>query len=688
MLNRIMDRTKRVASFIKRHELLFGIFFLAALAGICYLPFIARLGFYNDDWYLVYIKYAGSWERFISVFAEDRPARAYVVSAAFSLFGASPLLFSLSGYLLRLGSILSAWWILRMVWPERKKAVYWAVVFFAIYPGFLDQPNAIDYQSHLLSFFLAFLSIGLSIRAWFSHHLLPRILLVLGACLSGLLYPLLMEYYIGLEAFRFVLLGYLELLGNQKNWKNRLWGLLKTVWPYLILALAYLYWRINLFEGDRTTTDIQGMFASLRGNPLMLVWMLIYLLQDIITVLFGAWFVPAYSLLGVLRLRDFLVLFGLLFLGLGITWGFMSRVVGEPENENKKNLPGTDWIWIGLFVIVCALIPAVLGNRHVRFEGFGRFSLPASIGAAMALAGFITRYVRGNFRTILPLLLVSLAIATHTANTMKYVKNWEVVRDFWWQVSWRMPNIEPGTLLAADYARQPISEDYAIWGPANLMYYSDYIDNEQLLDVPLPAMTLNQQDIFKVLENQTTTRKRRATYSVMDPSRLLVLSQPSEDACVHALDGEQLLLSSQDRNEILLIGPYSNIAQIDVQAQPVQPPAEIFGAEPAHGWCYYYEQADLAAQRGDWEKVVQLGQAAEELELSPQDWMEWFPFVRAYAYLGQEDRVRALAPILTNDPNTRHQVCRILDADTAAMGQKYPQGQQLLLDTLCQNQDH
>jgi hypothetical protein len=41
-----------------------------------------------------------------------------------------------------------------------------------------------------------------------------------------------------------------------------------------------------------------------------------------------------------------------------------------------------------------------------------------------------------------------------------------------------------------------------------------------------------------------------------------------------------------------------------------RPPEHIYGEEIARGWCYYYEQADLARQVGDWERVTALGEAA------------------------------------------------------------------------------
>jgi hypothetical protein len=41
-----------------------------------------------------------------------------------------------------------------------------------------------------------------------------------------------------------------------------------------------------------------------------------------------------------------------------------------------------------------------------------------------------------------------------------------------------------------------------------------------------------------------------------------------------------------------------------------RPPAHIYGAEIAHGWCYYFEKADLARQSGDWETIVSLDEQA------------------------------------------------------------------------------
>jgi hypothetical protein len=64
-----------------------------------------------------------------------------------------------------------------------------------------------------------------------------------------------------------------------------------------------------------------------------------------------------------------------------------------------------------------------------------------------------------------------------------------------------------------------------------------------------------------------------------------------------------------------------------------RPPAAIFGPEPSHGWCYYYEQAGLARQLGDWPKVAALGDTAFTLSDYPNGPLERLPFIEGYAHM-------------------------------------------------------
>jgi hypothetical protein len=85
--------------------------------------------------------------------------------------------------------------------------------------------------------------------------------------------------------------------------------------------------------------------------------------------------------------------------------------------------------------------------------------------------------------------------------------------------------------------------------------------------------------------------------------------------------------------------PISNLDRIgrQIRGSPVE---TVFGGEPQHDWCYYYQKADLARQYKDWQEVARLGDEAQQLGFGPNNPQEWMPFIEGYAMAGQwEDAV-------------------------------------------------
>ena len=72
-------------------------------------------------------------------------------------------------------------------------------------------------------------------------------------------------------------------------------------------------------------------------------------------------------------------------------------------------------------------------------------------------------------------------------------------------------------------------------------------------------------------------------------------------------------------------------------------PESLFGTEPAHKWCYYFEKADLARQLGRWDEVVKLGNQAFDLDDSPNNPVERFVFIEGYAHAGNWARAVELS---------------------------------------------
>ncbi|MGW8250419.1 MAG: hypothetical protein ACWGO1_07230 [Anaerolineales bacterium] len=82
--------------------------------------------------------------------------------------------------------------------------------------------------------------------------------------------------------------------------------------------------------------------------------------------------------------------------------------------------------------------------------------------------------------------------------------------------------------------------------------------------------------------------------------------------------------------------PISNLSRIEaVKPDASFPPQEIFGDEPFHSWCYYYQTAELARQSGDWQRVIELAGEAASAGYEPPNPHERQPFIEAYAHTGQ-----------------------------------------------------
>jgi hypothetical protein len=163
-----------------------------------------------------------------------------------------------------------------------------------------------------------------------------------------------------------------------------------------------------------------------------------------------------------------------------------------------------------------------------------------------------------------------------------------------------------------------------------------------------------------------------------DYNKSLLLALPSDHSCLKVVDRDDINLPLRIEPRLIPILEFSSVDQIDLAAKPVIPPEAIFGPEPAHDWCYYYQSAELARQAGDWNTVVRLGNEVYEARLTPIDLAEWLPFLEGYLWAGDKDKVEDIKSRL--DAPLVKQVCDQLWREQYRFGQVV---QQELTQTLC-----
>ncbi|HUE99171.1 MAG TPA: hypothetical protein VMN99_07935, partial [Anaerolineales bacterium] len=592
---------------------------------------------------------------FVDIFSVDRPGRALVMIPAYILFGANPLYYNLSAYVFRVVGALALFWSLNMLWPGRRTMTILMALLFVIYPGFLSAPNAIDYQSHVIGLAAALSSIALTLKATLTQDRVKNTTLHILSILLGWLYLSQMEWYIGFELFRWASVWLLSSrLEGDLLQKGKM--LARWAYPSLAIPLFFLIWRLFLFESERGATDTEVQFELFRLYPLQTLFhWTVQVLQDLFDVLLAAWVIPLAQLMDYIQWWGSVL--GVLVLGLVFfvfdKWEYGSNDASEVSVTREAVL-------LGLFTAIVGLIPIAMVNREVTFPVFSRYSLVSSVGVSIFTGALVMSVRKRGLRNALVAGLILVAMLTHHANSVRHAEVAAAVRTFWWQVSWRAPQLQPRTTLIGYYPVGATEEDYFIWGPANLIYYPEQ-QNSEAIQPALFASVLNKVTVTKVLARERQkydNRKNIVTYP--NHRNILVLTQPALSSCVHIINGLQPEFSAKDLESIRTIGSYSEIEHVLVGQAPHTPPTVVFGPEPSHDWCYYYEKADLARQRGDWDEVLKLGSEAFEKRLVPGDNIEWMPFLQAYAQDANIDRLTELASFVTSDPDMAQQVCQIL----------------------------
>ncbi len=674
---------KRLLEFFQSNY--FYTLLLLVVGAATYLPFISRLGLYGDSWYIIYDASTQGASFIHRIFTGDRPAIAYLLEFTYSLFGTHLPYYHLAVFLFRYAGALVFWGLLNSVWTENKRPNFLMALFYLLYPGFLNLVDPVVYQTHIFDLALATLSIALTVWAIKARSVTLRVLLTVFAVATGWLYLVLLEYSLGLEFFRF---GFIALITWQKplrGFKAKLRVFLKDSLPFLLIPIVFLVWRLFFFASQRPATDVGTQLGALTSAPVYTaLWWLIRYFYSFINAVFSAWLVPLYDIVKGLRLRDIVAVTA----GGAAIAALMAlclyRLWKDARTPEKSSAPA--WIdqmlCLGSAGVLVCILPIIVANRSILFSD-SRYTLVAVPGVSMILVAGLYLIHSRLPRMVLIGLLIFFSSVTHLGNALTAVHQADSLRSFWWQVSWRAPSIEAGTDLVAAYSLMPTPESYLVWGPANLIYYPEKQSSEPI-EIRLPASILSEETVTNILGGGNGRDvNHRGNHVREDFTALLVMTQPTPESCVRILNGSMPELSPLDSPEVMLVAPYSRIGNVNLaESTPVLPEA-IFGPEPEHTWCYFYEKAALAAQMDDWQTVLDLGEQAAQQGLKPADPVEWMPFLRAEVATGDVDALAVYVEAMKSDALIYSETCQILSKTAADSRPADPVMQTFITEKFC-----
>jgi hypothetical protein len=115
--------------------------------------------------------------------------------------------------------------------------------------------------------------------------------------------------------------------------------------------------------------------------------------------------------------------------------------------------------------------------------------------------------------------------------------------------------------------------------------------------------------------------------------------------CVRVLDSNNMnRLPFGFPEELKDALPLSDLSLIHPEVVPrTRLPLHLFEHKLDDAWCFFFQQADLAAQQGDWVGVIRLGDQAFSESLWANELSEIYIFIEAYLRTGQYDQAEDLS---------------------------------------------
>ena len=607
---------------------------------------VYRLGFYWDDWPSVWFYHLWGAESFFEGFAEDRPLLAWVFMLTTSLLGESTWAWQLFGIFTRWLTAVTLWWMIIGLWPGNYRMAFLSAALFLLYPGFSQQYIAVTYSNGFLVFALFIFSLGAMVWAYRTpSRFWPLIVLSL---IASALSMLITEYFFGLELLRPL---FLWIIDENRSKRERLRKVFIHWLPYLFLVIPFLIWRVFFSTSPRGQLIFFEEFSSSPFTTLLNLTKTIF--QDFFEVNFLAWF----HYLDLSYLKDFeanvillmvgSILAGVLFTAGYINWTKVKQTNEQSQQKDLHRLQAWQAVLIGLAAFLISGWVIWLTDLHIELLfPFDRFTLITMLGTVFLIAGIIALVSRSVYvEALLLCLLIGLAIASQFQHRLLYRQEWLSQKSFFWQLVWRAPGIRPGTTLLTSEIPFTYYTDNSLTAPLNWIYSPqnksknmDFLlyDIEARLGRNLPVLSLNIPIHAGYRAASFDGSTSQAIVLFYDPPRCLKVMIPDQD---RFLPVKPLYIKEAT--------PLSDPGLILAEEPSAIPPAHILGPEPTHNWCYYFQKAELYAQRNEWDLVSQMADKALIINkhFTEKNVSELIPFVMGYAHTGQWEK----AVDLSND---------------------------------------
>ena len=645
---------------------------------IAYGLLLPLTGFYWDDWPFAWIaKFLGPQE-FFPAFAGVRPFLAPIFFVTTSLIPPVPIYWQIFALIIRFISGLSAWFALSQIWPRHKRQILVASLLFLVFPGYGQHWVALTHiNQEWIPFIFYLLSFGFTARALRNQPVIARRVVFptkqshnYKGMASGnerprnarvnTFYALLLlipgvfptEYFIGLEPMRLLFI-WVIVSETIDGFRQRLIQSLKHWVPYLFVWLANVAWLAYFY----TIGSYESYEVEVVKEPLTVLHLFSSIGEALWKAGFYIWGQVIELITNVITAPTSLLTLALIFLSFFLLSIYLRKHSFTHISSSGFALQA---VLIGITGILLGRLPSFAAGLPLTLQSsFDRFMISMMLGGSLFMTGVIELLIRNvGVKTYIFALLIALGIGQQFFNANIFRRDWAKQQEIYWQLAWRIPAMEPGTVLLTDQMPIDYETDLSFTAPINWMYTPNYTRS----DLPYSMLYVEKRlgGTLPSLEANTSIELSFRTVSFKGSTSQAIVIYMPRNGCLRVLNpawGDEITYSRQSHFLVSSI-PLSNPARISMNADEI---AKLpFLREPDHTWCYYYAKAELARQMGDWTLVNDLISEAMSLGYQPEDVFELLTYIEAKALVGDMEAAEKLsADVFAQDKGIRDGLCMV-----------------------------
>jgi hypothetical protein len=651
------------------------LFFLTAI--VAYGLLLPQTGFYWDDWPFVWIaKFLGPAE-FLPAFANVRPFLGPIFYVTTSLIPPVPIYWQILAIVLRFFSGLFAWFAFKQLYPQHPRQTLVAALLFLVFPGYSQHWVAFTHiNQEWIPFLFYLFSFGLTLKALRTPQKFAPITVVALFFLILGVFPT--EYFLGLEPLRFLFI-WVIVSEETHSFRERFLRTLKFWLPYLLIWLANIAWLSYYYNvGSYDSYDVEVVHQSISLVSIFssigeAIWKGgIYLWAQVVVLMAKNFRAPSSMMTGFLIILAFLL--------------FIFYLRNFEASHSIKTFASSA-IVIGIAGILLGRLPSFAAGLPLTLQSSNdRFMISMMLGGSLFIVGSIEFVIRNTQAKIyIFAFLIALGMGQQFFNANLFRRDWLEQQDFYWQLAWRIPALQPNTLLMTDQLPVDYETDLSFTAPINWLYAPNYkrssvpyglVYTEKRLGGSLPSLERGE----KVKVYLRTVHFEGST------SQAIVFYWP-KNGCLRVLGsqwGDEITYSRESAYLVKAI-PLSNPDLILLNTN--ETPALPFIPEPKRTWCYYYAKAELARQQNDWSQVTRLFDEAQSVGYKASDPFELLVFIEARAMTGDINAAQRLSyEAMDTDKGIRKGLCQVwkrVQSKSPARDANTPQIDKILSSLQC-----